>query len=140
MNASTGNYGAAFWDFLGAIGAAVGAGQSCFAAGTPILTPNGATAIEKLRPGDLVLSRSEADPGGPVEARAVEQVFERYSVLTHLTVGGHLIVATGEHPFYVKTRGWISAAALREGDELSSADGIWTKVQKMSSSTVTAVV
>ena len=133
VNASTGNYGAAFWDFLGGIGAAVGAGQSCFAAGTPILTPNGATAIEKLRPGDLVLSRSEADPGGPVEARAVERVFERYSAIIDLSVAGHVIQTTGEHPFYVRARGWIAAAKLKEGDELSSVDGSWVPIQKVAS-------
>jgi hypothetical protein len=32
---------------------------SCFVAGTPVLTPRGAKAIEALQPGDVVLSRPE---------------------------------------------------------------------------------
>src|SRR5207244_1420054 len=31
----------------------------CFAAGMPLLTPDGARAVEDFRPGDLILSRSE---------------------------------------------------------------------------------
>jgi hypothetical protein len=35
--------------------------QACFAAGTPLLTPQGSKAIEQLQVGDLVLARSEYD-------------------------------------------------------------------------------
>ncbi len=41
----------------------------CFAAGTPLRTPEGSQAVERLGKGDRVLSRSEHDQDGPVEAR-----------------------------------------------------------------------
>ncbi|MFT3920945.1 MAG: Hint domain-containing protein [Myxococcales bacterium] len=34
---------------------------ACFAAGTPILTPEGSKAIEEIKVGDLVLSRDELE-------------------------------------------------------------------------------
>ncbi len=76
--------------------------QPCFAAGTPLLTPNGAKAIEDIKVGDLVLSAPEDDPSAPVAARRVEEVFERSSPLFELHVGGKLIRTTAEHPFYVQ--------------------------------------
>lgn len=53
------------------------ASQSCFVAGTPLLTPDGAKPIEQFVPGDLVLSRNEDDPDAPVVARRVLVLFER---------------------------------------------------------------
>ncbi len=133
-NASAGNWGAAFWDLFGALGNTFSIGQMCFGAGTPILTPGGSTAIEKLQPGEWVLSRPDKDPEAPVEARVVEQVFVRTSWLLDLHVGSQVIRTTGEHPFYARGRGWIQAAALKEGDELSGADGRWVPVHAVSPS------
>jgi len=92
--------------------------QSCFAAGTPLLTPTGSKPIEEFRPGDLLLSRSEFDPDGPVEARAVEEVFARSARIKALHVGGRVIRTTAEHPFYVHGRGWVAASQLGIGDLL----------------------
>jgi len=39
-------------------------------------TPDGIVRSEALKPGDLVLSRSEHDPNAPVVSRRVERVFE----------------------------------------------------------------
>jgi len=61
---------------------------SCFAAGTPLLTPGEARRIEDLRVGDLVLSRPEDDPAGRVEAKLVEAVFARMGRIMELRVGG----------------------------------------------------
>lgn len=38
--------------------------DACFGAGTPILTADGAVAIDRLRDGDEVLSRDEHDSSG----------------------------------------------------------------------------
>jgi hypothetical protein len=40
--------------------------RACFARGTHLLTPDGSKAIEELRVGDVILSRDENDPNGPV--------------------------------------------------------------------------
>jgi hypothetical protein len=95
----------------------------CFAAGTPLLTPEGSKAVEQFLPGDWILSRDENDPEGRVEPRLVEEVFVRVGKLLNLRVGGRVIGTTGEHPFWVRGKGWMPAAELRAGDELSSHDG-----------------
>ena len=75
--------------------------RACFAAGTMLLTPNGAVAIEALRVGDVVMSRSEYDASGPVEAKVIEEVFVRTGQLLWLTVGDERIGTTSEHPFWI---------------------------------------
>ena len=97
--------------------------RSCFTAGTPLLTPDGEKLIEQFREGDWLLSRSEHDPEGTVEARRVVQVFVRTALVLELRVGGRLIRTTAEHPFWVVGRGWAAAGTLRPGDWLLSHDG-----------------
>jgi hypothetical protein len=81
--------------------------NSCFVAGMPLQTPEGEKAIELFRPGDLILSRSEYDVDGPLEAKVVEEVFVRSAPVLGLLVGGRLIGTTAEHPFYVLGQGDI---------------------------------
>ena len=114
-------------DTLGAIFSGLGAflgvaqlGKSCFAAGTPILTPEGSRSIEDLRVGDRVLSLPEDDPEGTPEPRRVASVFESYGPLLELVVGGRSIRTTAEHPFWVVGRGWRAAQQLVAGDVLMS--------------------
>jgi hypothetical protein len=49
---------------------------SCFAPGTPLLTPDGSKFIEDIRVGDLVHSRDEDDPEGPFVAKRVAHLFQ----------------------------------------------------------------
>src|SRR5205814_959611 len=104
---------------------------ACFAAGTPILVPGGSKPIEQLKPGDLVLCRGEDDPEGPVEVRVVLEVFCRTGSLLDLWVAGRLIRTSHEHPFWVRGKGWTSAAELQPGDELSSHNGQWVPVERV---------
>ena len=85
---------------------------ACFAAGTPLLTPDGDKPVEQFEPGDLILSAPEGDPSAPPQARQVEEVFIKTSPLLNLHVGGRVIRTTPEHPFYVRGRGWIPTALL----------------------------
>ncbi len=119
-----------------AMGAAQGAAGAasmwrnrvCFVAGTPLLTPDGAKAIEDFRPGDLLLSRDEYDPEGAVEARAVEEVFVRHGQVMYLVVADRRIGTTAEHPFWVRGKGWLPAGEIIAGDHLLGHDGRWSVV------------
>ena len=49
--------------------------DSCFAAGTLVLTNAGPKSIEQVEPGELVLSVDEHDPNGSAEWKRVEQAY-----------------------------------------------------------------
>jgi hypothetical protein len=105
--------------------------MSCFAAGTPLRTPGGHQFIENFRPGDLILTRSEVDPEGALEAKEVEEVFVNLAPIVHLHVGGQVIRTTGEHPFFEKKHGWVPANTLKPGDWLASLDRQWVAVEEV---------
>jgi hypothetical protein len=113
---------------------------SCFAPGTPLLTPDGSKFIEDIRVGDLVLSRDEDDPEGPFVAKRVANLFQNYSPLVDLHVGGRVIRTTPEHPFWVVGRGWVSAQQIEAGDSLLGAVGERTVVESIEGSTESTVV
>jgi hypothetical protein len=100
-------------------------------AGTPLKTPGGWKPIEAFCPGDLVLSRNENDPDGPVEVKVVEEVFVGEGLVWNLHVDGQVIQTTAEHPFYVKDRGWLPTNRLRVGDHLATEDGRWAQVEDL---------
>lgn len=106
-------------------------GIICFAAGTPVLTPEGEKPIEEIRPGDHVLSRDERNVDGAVERKPVEECFEREGVILNLHVAGHVIRTTAEHPFYVQDRGWTAAGELHVGDLLATHNGRWLEVENV---------
>ncbi len=103
--------------------------KACFAAGTPLLTPVGSRPIEELQIDDLVLSRDEYNPEGPVVARRVVKLFQNYSPLLDVHVGRHAIRTTAEHPFWVIGKGWTDAHQIVIGDLLLGADGECTAVE-----------
>lgn len=104
----------------GACPGGVCSGQDrCFAAGTPILTPDGFAPIETIEPGALVASRSETT--GELRYQRVLRTFERQArslvVLQLLNAAGEeaLLHATPEHPIWTADAGWVEAAALWPG-------------------------
>jgi RHS repeat-associated protein len=101
----------------------------CFAAGTPVQTPQGARPIERIQDGDWVLASPEDDPSGEVRPRLVEAAFVRYAPLLRLGVGGRVIRVTAEHPIYARGLGWVNAGELRVGDEVRSHEGVWRSVE-----------
>jgi hypothetical protein len=111
-----------------------GAMAACFAAGTPLLTPDGEKPIEQFKPGDWVLSAPEGDPEATPEPRQVEEVFTNLMPLLHVQVGGRTIRTTSEHPFYVRGKGWMAAKDLHAGDQLRSHDGQWKAVESVAES------
>ena len=106
--------------------------SNCFSAGTPVLTPEGAKAIELFRAGDFVLSRSEHDVGGAIEVKVVEETFVRVAPVLNLRVLAQDIRTTAQHPFYVRNKGWRCAGEITSGEELLSHDGRWVTVDAVS--------
>jgi hypothetical protein len=106
--------------------------QACFTAGVPLLTPEGAKAIELIAVGEMVLSRSQHDPYGVVAGKVVEEVFVRMALVLELVVRGRTIGTTAEHPFFVQ-RAWkfIPARELEVGDLFLGHDGQWVAVEEI---------
>lgn len=105
----------------------------CFAAGTQVVTPDGATEIEKIVEGDLVWSQSGVT--GESGWRRVEEVHrstakETFILEVRLPTGGSdTIELTPEHPIYaLADPGWKSAKELLEGEKIATRDGFATVV------------
>ena len=98
----------------------------CFAAGTLVETAEGPRAIESVRVGDLVLSRDEAT--GETGFQPVTEVFiTPDKEVLELTVtddqgASETVLATPGHPFWVEGQGWVTAAELRVGEALITAE------------------
>ncbi|QQR89365.1 MAG: hypothetical protein IPJ88_14335 [Myxococcales bacterium] len=100
-------------------------GGLCFAAGTPVQAEHGMIAIETVQPGMKVWSRAEqsAEP----RLAKVTRVFETPNqvlwqlVLSNPSGKRESLLATAEHPFFVKDKGWTPLARLQVADELRSA-------------------
>jgi RHS repeat-associated protein len=114
--------------------------KACFAAGTPVLTPSGYTTIERLRPGDQVLSRIEGDVRAETVVTVVEEAFVHVAAVVRLRVAGRDIHTTAEHPFFVVGHGWRPANELRPGDRLSSHDGRTVEVESVAETGETVTV
>jgi len=97
--------------------------KNCFVEGTPLLTPEGAKAIQDLKVGDYVMSCDETDERGEVRAKQIEEVFVRQARVLWLTIGGQRIGTTSEHPFWVLGKGWLPAGDAMPGDILIGHDG-----------------
>ena len=118
---------------LGVLDANVCLMNACFAAGTPLLTPDGAKPIEQFKVGDLVLSAPEENPNGPVAARRVEKMFQRLARIVELRVGGQTIRTDPRAPV-LRARATVGRKPrlFRPGDLLKSNDGRWVAVESLS--------
>jgi YD repeat-containing protein len=105
--------------------------RACFCAGTPLRTPGGSKAIEQIRRGEWVLSRDESNPGGPVRAQLVEEVFVRTGRVWNLGLPGRTIRTTGEHPFFAQGKGWKPLCELAAGDRLLGEGGDWLTIEAL---------
>lgn len=86
----------------------------CFVAGTLV----DGKPIETLRPGDYVKSFNHSK--NKIEYRKVLRATKRkapkklYKVL--IQHGSHSIISTGEHPIYIKNRGYVPVEEIESGD------------------------
>ncbi len=78
---------------------------------------------------DLVVSRAENDPDGPLVLVPVDETFRRLADhLRNLDIrdvlgNSGVIQTTDEHPFFVRNRGRLAARDLRVGDVLMTRGG-----------------
>ena len=101
-----------------------GSPGGCFAAGVPLLTPDGGKPIESFQENDRLFSRNESDPNGPPIVGTVEKVFVRMARILEIRLEGQVIGTTAEHRFWVEARkAWTAAGEIRPGDRLLSQDG-----------------
>ena len=103
----------------------------CFAAGTPVMTPDGEKRIEELQAGDFVLARDEHNLEGPVEQRMIERILHGEAEIVELQVGSQVIRTTALHPFFVRGKGWTPAGEIKVEDRLSTNHGDWIEVEKV---------
>jgi hypothetical protein len=98
---------------------------TCFTAGTLVRTVDGDKPIEGIRAGDKVYAHNLQT--GADELQLVMDTFVRTTTtLFHLTIAGHVVTTTDEHPFMVRNMGWIFARDLQPGDILVTPDGTVT--------------
>jgi hypothetical protein len=95
----------------------------CFAAGTPVPVEHGCKAVEDVRKGDRVWMRPENDPTAPPILGEVAATFKTRAPICDLHVGGKIVRTTHGHPFWVRGKGWTTAADLKRGQELRTEDG-----------------
>ncbi len=90
-------------------------GGGCFPAGTPICTPKGETAIEKLSPGEPVLALDSQ--GQRLETR-VEKIFDTRSLVLAVETDRGCLRTTTDHPVGLLGGGFIPAGRLRPGQKV----------------------
>ncbi len=97
--------------------------KECLAGGTPILTQRGPIAIERIRIGDLVLSKHSET--GEVRFQPVlrttirePEPLIRITLAENVDGKSQVIRASGGHPFWVSGKGWVRARDLVEGARL----------------------
>jgi hypothetical protein len=88
-------------------------GGGCVEQGTPVLTPIGPVAIERLRAGDTVLGVT-GNSAGPVTVRSVMEVQPEEYI--ELSVNGRVLRLTSEHPVETSPGIFRMASLLRKGD------------------------
>ncbi len=113
---------------------------ACFSGRMLIDVAGGKKRANVIRVGDLVASRSEFNPDGPVQYKEVQEVFVYAAEIVNLHVGGEIIETTARHPFYAVGRGWVEAGALEIDDLLITRDGQLLVVQGVAPSGTVAAV
>jgi hypothetical protein len=99
-----------------------------------VQTEDGAKRIEDITPGDTVISADpvSAEQKQAAQPRLVTRTFSRdASTILDIHVGGEIIRATPEHPFWVVGAGWTAAGELRQGSALLTKDGIVIHVDRV---------
>ena len=108
--------------FLGPVSSWARGGGGCIVEGTPVWTPNGDVAIERLKRGDSVWSVKEGNLG-EARVQGLTRV-QPEEVLEVLTADARLEV-TSEHPLMVAPGEYRLAGHLKAGDIIYVAHAGW---------------
>ncbi|WP_340015434.1 S8 family serine peptidase [Paenibacillus sp. FSL K6-1318] len=102
----------------------------CMPEGTLIKTKNGEIPIEKIKIGDLVLAK-DTDKG--IQSyKPVEQLFNTTAEeIFTLQIGKTSLRSTGDHPFWIKNRGWVPVDELAIGDQVELQDGSLERINSI---------
>jgi hypothetical protein len=97
-------------------------GCASFVAGTPVLLPDGARAIEQIRKGDQVLSRH--DESWSEAPQSVTETLTRIAPdIWELRTELETYKLTDNHPLWVQGKGWTQTKEVTSSDVLSSRNG-----------------
>jgi hypothetical protein len=104
--------------------------QSCFVAGTRVLTSEGRKPIEKLNVGDAVIS---FDPlSREISHQKIIHTFNQIvSVVLDIRIGSTVITCSPEHPFWIPNKGWQEAKMLEPGEYLLTRDDFLVRVNSI---------
>lgn len=93
--------------------------DECFPAGTLV----DGRPIEQIQPGDMVQS-VDHETGVMQPRRVLRQFIKNSLSLVKLVYGASELVCTGNHPVFVKGRGYVEAKDLSSGDLLCVRQGV----------------
>jgi phage terminase large subunit-like protein len=105
--------------------------DECFVAGTPVSTPGGTIAIDKVRPGDVVLCATGSGTVLGVSRRQVTELFEVEFA------DGVTLTCTANHRIFTD-RGWVAAGSLGHGAIAYGPEAVramWRAVRPMADAT-----
>lgn len=89
--------------------------HGCFVAGTPVLSASGWQPVERIRSGELVMTRHGLKP-----VTAAGMTNPAAPTVRVDLADGRTLEGTGNHPVWVHGRGFVRMDALRYGDILMS--------------------
>ena len=99
-----------------------GGRYECLVAGTPVWTNAGAVAVEKIRPGDMVLSQNP-ETGELGYKPVLRTTIRAAGPLVKIRADEAAIRCSGGHPFWVSGSGWVKAREMKAGMPLHAIEG-----------------
>jgi hypothetical protein len=115
---------------------------SCFAAGTPVWTEHGPSAIEKIKVGDRVLAQ-DIVTGELAYKPVLKTTVRPPKELTTLRLDAETIVCTGGHRFWNSGSGWVKARDVASQTMLHTVTGnvpVWSSKKGETAETYNLVV